>query len=438
MLSQRALSYLEYHCIVFYIRHREGTVNDEYTESDGSQRPRHLAPSPTEEATLASAHMGAGEGTRMGEGKRAVSDADPDESSGDMAIPASDDEADVLVDLRPPAHARDGQHFSTSSLKECLPDFDALGSTPDEGGEVAQAIIGVQETSGDAATGNDIVGQTGAFKAADVQVPLLSDTAKQRTDERSLWERMPHWVYALVCVIVLAAIGSSVILTGAFGLLTKTELMNVVGMSEEDARSSLEEGGYKVTVREQETQMESDTGRVIATDPPSGSEVAAGSSITIKVGKSSGETKAVPDLSGLLEQDALNAIASSNWFVKDDVAYAYSDTIEKGRVISQGPAAGDQKTKGTKVDLVISEGRSPNSGPTNNDAASASVTVPDIIGMPLEDARTLLQGMGLSVQRGDDVTNLDATPGTVQSVSPGVGTSVKTGETVTIRIMATR
>ena len=112
-------------------------MNDEYTESDGSQRPRHLAPSPTEEATLASAHMGAGEGTRMGEGKRAVSDADPDESSGDMAIPASDDEADVLVDLRPPAHARDGQHFSTSSLKECLPDFDALGSTPDEGGEVA-------------------------------------------------------------------------------------------------------------------------------------------------------------------------------------------------------------------------------------------------------------------------------------------------------------
>ena len=47
MLSQRALSYLEYHCIVFYIRHREGTVNDEYTESDGSQRPRHLADAAT-------------------------------------------------------------------------------------------------------------------------------------------------------------------------------------------------------------------------------------------------------------------------------------------------------------------------------------------------------------------------------------------------------
>ena len=120
------------------------------------------------------------------------------------------------------------------------------------------------------------------------------------------------------------------------------------------------------------------------------------------------------------------------------MTYAYSDTVEKGRVISQGPAAGGQKTKGTKVDLVISQGKSPNSGPANNDAAGASVTVPDIIGMPLEDARTLLQGMGLNVQRGDDITNIDATPGTVQGVSPSVGTSVKTGETVTIRIMATR
>ena len=412
-------------------------MNDEHTESDESQRPRHLAPSPTEEAKPASAYLDAGEGTRMREDERAVSKSDPDEDPGDTDVPSPDDGADAPVNQQPPAHARNGQHFSTSSLEERLPKLDALDSIPGEDGtEDAQASVGVQETGGDAAAGNDIVGQTGTFKAVDVQVPLLSDTAKQRANKRSLWKRVPQWVYALVSVIVLATIGSSVILTGAFGLLTKTELMDVVGMSEEDARSSLEEGGYKVTVKEQETQ-ESDAGKVIATDPPSGSEVATGSSITIKVGKR-GETKAVPDLSGLLEQDALNAIASSNWFVKDDVTYAYSDTVEKGRVISQGPAAGGQKTKGTKVDLVISEGRSPNSGPTNSDAASASVTVPDIIGMPLEDARTLLQGMGLNVQRGDDITNLDATPGTVQGVSPGVGTSVKTGETVTIRIMATR
>ena len=375
----------------------------------------------------------------MREDERAVSNSDPDEDPGDTDVPSPDDGADAPVNQRPPAHARDGQHFSTNSLEERLPDFDTLGSVPGGDDEGAQASVDVQETSGNAASeGDDIVGETGAFKAADVQAPLLSDTAKQRANKQSLWKRVPHWIYALFCVIVLAAIGSSVILTGAFGLLTKTELMDVVGMSEEDARSSLEGDGYKVTVREQETQMESDTGRVIATDPPSGSEVAAGSTITIKVGKSSGQTKAVPDLSGLLEQDALNAIASSNWFVKDDVTYAYSDTVEKGKVISQGTAAGGQKTKGTKVDLVISQGKSPNSGPANNDAAGASVTVPDIIGMPLEDARTLLQGMGLNVQRGDDITNIDATPGTVQGVSPSVGTSVKTGETVTIRIMATR
>lgn len=413
-------------------------MNDEHTESDESQRPRHLAPSPTEEARPASAYLDAGEGTRMREDERAVSNSDPDEDPDDTDVPSPDDGTGAPVNQRPPAHARNGQHFSTNSLEERLPDFDTLGSAPGGNGEGAQASVDAQETSGDAASEGDIVGETGAFKAADVQTPLLSDTAKQRASKQSLWRRVPHWVYALVCVIVLAAIGSSIIITGAFGLLTKTELMDVVGMNEEDARSSLEEGGYKVTVKEQETQMESDTGRVIATDPPSGSEVAAGSTITIKVGKSSGQTKPVPNLSGLPEQDALNAIASSNWFVKDDVTYAYSDTVEKGRVISQGPAAGGQKTKGTKVDLVISQGKSPNSGPANNDAAGASVTVPDIIGMPLEDARTLLQGMGLNVQRGDDITNIDATPGTVQGVSPSVGTSVKTGETVTIRIMATR
>ena len=274
---------------------------------------------------------------------------------------------------------------------------------------------------------------TGAVKAADVSAPTAH--APLRAPRQRRRARMPPWAICLVLAVVLGSLGALAILTRGFGLMCNATLASVTGMSEEDARARLEADGFTVTVVEQPTQSD-DLGKVIATDPAAGTEVAPGSTVTLKVGASAGETREVPDLRGMSESQAIQTIDSSSWFVKDDVMHAYSDTVEAGRVIAQGPHAGAQKTKGTKVDLVVSDGPNPNGTSASGAVAgSGTITVPDVIGMPLADATQLLEDMGLTVVQGDGVPVSDSSAiGTVQRITPGVDGTVSPGDTVTIGV----
>ena len=276
---------------------------------------------------------------------------------------------------------------------------------------------------------------TGAVKAADVSAPVTH--APLRASGQRRGTHMPPWAICLILIVTLGSLGSSAILTRGFGLLCGTTLTSVTGMSEGDARAKLEADGFTVTVVEQPTQSD-DLGKVIATDPAAGTEVAPGSTVTLKVGTSAGETREVPDLRGLSESEAIQAIDSSTWFVRDDVMHAYSDMVEAGKVIAQGPRAGAQKTKGTKIDLVISNGPNPNgSSASGAVSGSGTITVPDVIGMPLSDATHLLEDMGLTVVQGDDVPVSDSSAlGTVQRITPDVDGIVSPGDTVTICVGA--
>ena len=64
----------------------------------------------------------------------------------------------------------------------------------------------------------------------------------------------------------------------------------------------------------------------------------------------------VPNLEGQRLRAAKKAIALGNCRL-GKVGSAYSNTVEKGRVISQKPAFGAVRPKGMKIDLVLSRGR---------------------------------------------------------------------------------
>lgn len=316
--------------------------------------------------------------------------------------------------------------------REATPSADASAGTPEERiPDFGDASAKAKTPEGPAEDG---IGPQGFY------APSLR-YEEYAQDARSIWERLPHWFHASLAAVGLACVLSLLILTRGFGLFAAPELVNVVWESEDEARASLEDLGYVVVVEEQPTEVEGDVGRVIATKPKAGSRVAKGANVVIKVGRSSGETKTIPDLHGLGEQEALDVIASSNWFVKDDITHAHSDSVPEGCVISQGPAAGSQKTKGSKIDLVISDGPNPNAGTMaadegNEREAVTTLTVPDVAGMPIKDAQDLLEGMGLQVFRGEDVISDELTNGTVRGVEPGIGATVTPGDTVTVHVVA--
>ena len=66
---------------------------------------------------------------------------------------------------------------------------------------------------------------------------------------------------------------------------------------------------------------------------------------------------------------------------------------------------------GTKIDLVVSMG--PSSSDDEDEGGLTSISVPDVTGMDYDDALVLLEGMGLTVERGEDVATDILANGTV-------------------------
>ncbi|WP_303131820.1 PASTA domain-containing protein [uncultured Olsenella sp.] len=318
-----------------------------------------------------------------------------------------------------------GDAAPSQALDEQLPTIEAA-PTPKEDGDDA-----VDD-------GNALgPGATGAVKAADVRAPKIEQgwAVDEGTGTLPGGRGFPHLLVAGIIAVLVAILGSSLILTSCFGLFSDPEVPNVVGLDAASAQAELESQGYDVEVSEQVTQSSEDAGRVLATEPTADSALPSGGDVTLKVGKSPEVTQAVPDLVGLSLDDAVTALAQTKFFVKDDVTFAYSDTVAAGKVISQGPEAGAMEVMGTKVDLVVSDGPNPDAGDTSDfadDNEQSSVSIPDLRGMTVAKATVLLRGMGLEVARGEAVLTDDFVNGTVAAVEPPTDSVVAVGSTVTI------
>ncbi len=97
------------------------------------------------------------------------------------------------------------------------------------------------------------------------------------------------------------------------------------------------------------------------------------------------------------------------------------NAVLKQQVNGRDVAPGTRISKGTKIDLVIGDG-----------LGNRELEVPDLAGMPLDEALTLLQGSGL--QKGTVVTeeNPGLEPGRVSRQKPESGTKIREGDVVDI------
>ena len=117
-----------------------------------------------------------------------------------------------------------------------------------------------------------------------------------------------------------------------------------------------------VPVTEKEYSDTVKAGYIIRTDPPAGTEVITGQTITLYVSKGQEvEYVTVPNFVGLTETKAYKLLQSSN-LDYGTVTYvitgtdAYPDEVEKGKVISQSKDATSKAAVGTKINFVISDG----------------------------------------------------------------------------------
>ncbi len=203
-------------------------------------------------------------------------------------------------------------------------------------------------------------------------------------------------------------------------------LENFRGWTPGEVRDWLKQNGFSGLEKSAKSGAVA-SGKVFKQDPPAGSPVKRGDTITYWV--SSGKPQAtVPDLANLTQAAAQTALAGAG-LLPGTVTPEPSTTVPGGQVIRQDPAAGVTVAKGSAVNIVVSSGPpSPSPSPT-----TSTVTIPNVYGMDSTTATAQLAAAGFGVtvkQKG----GTGQPPGTVVRMVPDAGTAVSSGSTVLLVI----
>ncbi len=307
----------------------------------------------------------------------------------------------------------------------------------------------------------------------------------------------------VAAVIILAIVGFAV--ARAAGIFKSGSSLNisssssketvkvpdVTGMTEEEAKTTLNSQnlGFEVTSREESEEYEE--GLVSSQTPASGQKVSKNTKVTVVVSSGLvGQSITIPDVTGMTEDEALKALNDAG-FKNVTSSYSYSDSVGEGNVISTTPSANTNGSKDTKITMTVSKGAEKQTvpdvtGQTESDAQNSlasvgltgsvtyeysssvaqgkvisqslaagkkvaagttvglvvsqgqeppeKVTVPPITGSTLDNARQLIKSTGLTVGSITYQYSNDVSSGCVISCDPGDGSSVDDGSTVNLVI----
>ncbi|MDR0595979.1 MAG: Stk1 family PASTA domain-containing Ser/Thr kinase [Clostridiales Family XIII bacterium] len=212
---------------------------------------------------------------------------------------------------------------------------------------------------------------------------------------------------------------------------------NVVGKSEEDAKSALEALGYKVEKGEDMFSPTVAQGLVAQQDPAAGEELAEGGTVTIFLSKGqeesnypdSGQTPTeeavtmvqVPDLVGKNATDAENLLKAYGLALGTTTMEDSDKTVNL--IIKQTPKSGNEVEKGTRVDIVIS------AGPKVKEAK-----VPNLLGLTQGKAEAALNKVNLLIRTVGEEYSDKYKKGTVMWQQYKKGQKLNEGQTVDVKI----
>ena len=287
----------------------------------------------------------------------------------------------------------------------------ALGD--DISGLKTQVMGGVAPMQNGTAVMSPVAGgqATGGFTQVGPRVYSAEDEAAAAKKKKRNIIIIIGVVVALLCVVGIAAAALSM---GGSG--DKVTVPDVTNKPIAQARTTLEQAGFKVGTETEVYSSTVSTGNVVSTDPQAGEQAAKGSTIKINVSKGT-EQITVPDLKGKSADDAQKALSEAglNGQQGDTV---FSDDVPEGMVASQETSAGSTANKGDTVVFHLSKG-------------SEKVTIPNVVGMTQSQATSKLESAGFAVSTTTE-TNKDVEKGNVSKQSK-TGTAAK-GTTITITI----
>lgn len=171
-----------------------------------------------------------------------------------------------------------------------------------------------------------------------------------------------------------------------------------------------------VPVRAGEEYSSAPVGEIASVRPQPGTEVSPNSQVKITVSKGP-KPVTIPDVRGRSEAEATRRLETAGLRV-DGTIREFDAGVDGGDVIRTDPPSGQEVPGKTAVKLVV----------------SSALTVPDVRGKPLSQAREQLRQAGLDVRIGSPVEDLSVDGGSVARQSPEPGTRLDPSKTPAVEI----
>ncbi|GAA4023014.1 PASTA domain-containing protein [Deinococcus rubellus] len=248
--------------------------------------------------------------------------------------------------------------------------------------------------------------------------PINQGKVRRQRPPRSVWT----WIPGLACLVGAAYFGAQA--AQIYLNPPVADVPAVLGQPAQAAADRLATLGYRVQYAEGDERGAA-LGAVIAQEPGGGSTLHLGRLITLTVNNP--PTLTVPRLEEQTLDQAKAALGEN--FLKlgsvSSVDGALSGT-PKGRVVAQLPAPGAVIRRGQSVRLLISTG-----------VSVQQTWLPDLRGLPFDDARDLVRRAGLTVTTVKPESS-DSAQNTVLRQSPAAFTKVDSGSPVTLVVAQTR
>ncbi|MDJ0398194.1 Stk1 family PASTA domain-containing Ser/Thr kinase [Rhodococcus rhodochrous] len=231
-------------------------------------------------------------------------------------------------------------------------------------------------------------------------------------DRRRQRRSAAGWIAAIIVLALFMGIAGWWLGAGRL-----TDVPTVQGLDRAAAVSAIETAGLSSEIRgEYSDDVPVDT--VLGTDPSAGSRVPDGDTIALLVSLG---RPTVPSIPGAGERSVVEDELRSRTFEPIEGGTAFSTTVPEGGVAALDPAPGTVLPVGAEVALVISKGSPP-------------VTLPDLTGRPVDEARRILDEAGLTVGEIREVFDADVDEGRVVGTDPEEGADVSAGGTVTLLV----
>ena len=320
-----------------------------------------------------------------------------------------------------------------ASASELLVDLKRAMVTPDEDFVVIpQGASDLDKTRVISKSEQDEIKKRSFFKDDDTDPVPETDKDAENEDDAPVNSRMDKAITimgiaaAIVIVIIILFFVGSVFDIFHFGgsssdsssEKTTVEVPDLEGYTVAQAKAALKEKGLEFAKAGEESSDTVDKGDITRTDPEAGSKVDPGSTVKVYVSSGKGDIP-IPSVVGESQEEAASTLQDAGFDV--ETRSDYSDTVDKGKVISQTPEANTNGKEGDSVIITISLG-------------AETIEVPDVRNKSQSAAESTLKNSGLSAGSISEESSDTVKKGYVISSDPAAGTKVSKDTKVSLVI----